>query len=90
MIFLGTGSTISMPTIKPPGEETDECTSTQLCPLVGNCNIPSLIDRVDCGELASTPTTCVAAGCCWEEQAPGPIPDDPEGKWPPWCYNVAL
>ena len=67
-----------MPTVKPPAEETDECTSTQLCSLVGNCNNSSLIDREDCEEQASTPTSCVAAGCCWEGQAPGPIPDDLE------------
>ena len=34
----------------------------QLCPEKVNCNIPDLADREDCGELASTPTTCVASG----------------------------
>merc|ERR1712134_101613 len=53
----------------------------QLCPEDVNCNIPDLMDREDCGELASTPTTCVASGCCWQEQPPGPIEGDPEGRW---------
>ena len=65
------------------------CLPTQLCPPAENCNIPGLIDREDCGELASTPETCVASGCCWEPQPPGPIPDDPEEHWPAWCYYPA-
>ena len=80
----GTGVT------KPPGSGTHECTIFQLCPSVGNCNIVDLIDRKDCGELASTPTTCVASGCCWEEQPPGPIPGDPLEQWPPWCYYTEV
>ena len=78
-------------TTKPgvTGDPDSPCLPTQLCPPAENCNIPGLIDREDCGELASTPETCVASGCCWEEQPPGPIPDDPEGRWPPWCYHPA-
>ena len=38
----------------------------QICPEEVNCNIPDLMDREDCGELASTPTTCVASGHIWK------------------------
>merc|ERR1719244_444657 len=64
-------------TKKPPsgGGDGELCLETQQCPPPpANCNIPDLIDREDCGELASTPTTCIASGCCWEEQPPGLIP----------------
>jgi len=81
-----TGTSSELTTTKPIGG-TDECLETQQCPATGNCNIPDLADRKDCGELASTPATCVTSGCCWEEQPPGPIdPEDPDGPWPAWCY----
>ncbi len=83
-----TTSTSSESTTTKPIGGTDECLETQQCPTTGNCNIPDLADRKDCGELASTPSTCVASGCCWEEQPPGPIdPEDPDGPWPAWCYH---
>ena len=63
-----------------------DCCPTQLCPEAEVCNIPEIGERLDCGELASTPTTCVASGCCWEEQPPGPIDGIEGGPWPPWCY----
>merc|ERR1719420_733616 len=77
-------------TKKPPsGGDGELCLETQQCPPPpANCNIPDLMDREDCGELASTPTTCIASGCCWEEQPPGPIPDDPEGRWPPCATTL--
>ena len=51
-------------TKKPPsGGDGELCLETQQCPPPpANCNIPDLIDREDCGELASTPTTCIASG----------------------------
>merc|ERR1711915_804756 len=85
----GSGGTTSKPS--GGGGDGELCTQEeefpQLCPEEVNCNIPDLADREDCGELASTPTTCVASGCCWQEQLPGPIEGDPEGRWPPWCYH---
>ena len=51
-------------TKKPPsGGDGELCLETQQCPPPpANCNIPDLMDREDCGELASTPTTCIASG----------------------------
>jgi len=42
------------------------------------CSSVATSDKVDCGQVGSTQSTCEASGCCWS-------PDNSGGNVP-WCF----